>query len=336
MSVPDYPWTEFPRPGERRCIRPGLDWVRHPLPFALDHVNCWIIGESGSSWLVDTGVANHHTKAYWQQILSAGKQPDTLLVTHFHPDHMGLAGWFAEQGMTLFSTSVEIALGQKIWHLPERQYAEKYADWYRTNGIAEADVAIALQTGNSYQTMVCEPPKQWKLLSAGNTTTIGSKVFQVLTGHGHAPDMIMLFCEPENLLIAADQVLPRISPNVSLMPFTQDRNPLRSFLESLKELRSLPADVLVLPSHGLPFKGLHDRIDALAEHHERRCEDILNACGSPLTATELFPLLFKRPLDAQQLSFALGESLAHLRYLTDQSLICEERMNGVQTFVTTA
>ena len=140
----------------------------------------------------------------------------------------------------------------------------------------------------------------------------------MIVGRGHAPEMICLFGAERNVLIAGDQVLPRISPNVSVWPSEPAANPLAEFLSSLARFRELPEDCLVLPSHGPPFRGLRARIDQLVAHHEERLAATLDACSAPATVVEVIPKLFDRPLDGHQLQFALGESLAHLNYLVDR------------------
>ena len=312
-----------PPPGTRLRVADGIDWVRQPLPFALDHVNCWLLGAAGGAdeppgddaALVDTGIASGKVRALWDEALG-GDRPATLLVTHFHPDHSGLAGELAADGAALLGSAVESALSHRIWHTDDAAYGTLYAEWYAAHGLPSEAVERARAFGNGYRKIVAEPPAPdaWRTLAAGDEVRLGGRTFRVLVGRGHAPDMLMLHDASDGLLIAADQVLPTISPNVSIMPLSPDPDPLGSFLATLDALRELPADTLVLPSHGLPFRGLHARLDALAAHHVERLAALDAATAEPVTAFELFPVLFRRELDAQQLSFALGETLAHLAH----------------------
>lgn len=337
---PDYVFDAVPEPGQLWSVCDGIEWARLPLPFALNHVNCWLLGDPGEQVLIDTGVANKSTQDLWQKTLSNAnsadelKLPKQLLVTHFHPDHMGLAGWFSSQGVAVLGSEIEVAVSRRVWAIDDASYGELYGDWYEGHGLPREVVDAVRHSGNRYRGIVHEPPSesQWQYLKNGQKIELGNVEYEVITGRGHAPDMLMLYRDKDHVLIAADQVLPGITPNVSIMPRLKDTNPLKSFLQTLSVLRDLPEDTLVLPSHGVPFRGLGGRLDFLAEHHEHRLADIMSACDHPICAYDLFDVLFRRKLDAQQTSFALGESLAHLRYLELQGQLKSEVQQGVCRF----
>lgn len=335
MSKLEFPHAAAPKPGEHIAVSDGIHWVRQSLPFVLDHVNCWYLNSPSQSTLVDTGVHNPKSITAMQAHIDKLGLPDQLLVTHFHPDHSGLAGWFAAQGVDVLSHEVEFEIVRRLWSISDKDSGEYYANWYRQHGIVGDAIDQARKRGNRYKKMLSEPPAQCNYLAAGESVLLGDKPYEVKVGRGHAPSMIMLFESEAKVLIAADQVLPAISPNVSWMPNTADQDPLSSFIDTLNELRLLPSDTLVLPSHGLPFYGLHDRIDDLLAHHQQRCDQILNACVTPQSASDLFSVLFKRELDAQQLSFALGESLAHAKYLCNLGSLTELSNQSVVQFQTT-
>jgi len=319
-SALDYPYSTL-ESNQHRTLIDGIDWVRVSVPWALDHVNCWVL----SDVLIDTGIQSKKTQAVWQDYF--GKTlPKQVLVTHYHPDHSGLAGWFHEQGAALLSHSIEVSVMHSIWQTDTDAYVQGFADWYRRNGVSEDNIAPLSMIGHGYRKTVAALPaaKEWTQLESGDDIELGGRKFKVMVGRGHAPSMVMLFCEDEKLLIAADQILPRISPNVSVMPGSPDQNPLASFLESLDALSALPEDTLVLPSHGDPFYGLHARIHQLTSHHVERLDRLRKSCTEPVTAAAVLPVLFERKLDAQQLSFALGEALAHLRYLVELGELTEE------------
>ena len=339
MSGLTYLYDQPPEHGQKFPIRTGLSWVRLPLPFALDHVNCWLLESDDGNCLIDTGVANKRTVAFWQQLLASNDNTPaqlnnikTLLVTHFHPDHSGLAGWFKDRGAQIVSSEIEWQLVHSLYQLEDDDYQQMYVQWYARHGISQAAIDRVEKAGNAYRRKAHEPPVEASYLQAGDSVQLGDFDFTVLIGRGHAPDMLMLYCEQQNLLIAADQILPSITPNVSLGPRSEDQNPLASFLDSIEAVSDLPENALVLPSHGLPFTGLHSRIDYLKSHHAQRCDQIMDALEHEKTAAELFPLLFRRELDDQQLSFALGEALAHIRYLEMQSLVVRNDRDGVDYY----
>ena len=336
-----FPFVETADAGNGNTVCDGIAWYRLPLPFALDHVNCWLLGEHGDHVLIDTGVDNPKTRSLWQTQLAslpAAKgvpAPEKLLVTHFHPDHMGLAGWFEQAGSSLLGSQVETEFAAALWKIDDQDYASFYADWYQSNGLPASTVETVRANPNTYRRKVHQPPapESWSTLSEGQTVLLGGHEYEIMIGRGHAPDMILLYRQHDHVLIAADQVLPSITPNVSVMPRLQDQNPLASFLSTLQTLQALPDDTLVLPSHGAPFRGLKAKLNGLAQHHDLRLSEVLDACTEPLSAFDLFAILFGRKLDAQQTSFALGESLAHLHYLEERAELTRIQEHGVTRFV---
>jgi glyoxylase-like metal-dependent hydrolase (beta-lactamase superfamily II) len=315
-----FPFSEPPAPGRTIEVAPGVLWARIALPFRLDHVNIFLI-EDGDGWAVlDTGINNEATREAWESLVAGlGGRPLTrLIVTHFHPDHIGLAGWLAERfGLPLW-TSQTAYLG--CWNIslsPGALDAAPYRLFYERNGLDHATTQLVSTQGHGYLRMVAPLPPTFTRIVAGDSLRIGGRSFAVLTGDGHAPEQVMLYCEAEKLFFAADQVLAKISPNVSVWAVDPQGDPLGLFLRSLKGLRAdLPNDVLVLPGHQLPFYGLHRRASELVEHHEQRCAMIAHACADgPKSAAELVPVIFHRALDPHQMSFAFSEVLAHVNYM---------------------
>lgn len=329
----EFPWSQPPETGSSKVVAPGIRWVRMPLPFRLDHVNCWLLGDGDNAVLIDTGLGTLKTRELWESVLQVS-MPSQLLVTHFHPDHMGLAGWFHEQGLSLLGSEVETAIAREIWAVDDTQYGQFYADWYQRNGLPDDVISAVKTVGNTYRKGVHEPPPAdaWAHLLEGASVNLGGLDFTVLSGRGHAPAMLMLYSAAMGLLIAADQVLPSITPNVSLMPNARDPDPLSSFLRCCEALKALPSETLVLPSHGLPFRGLHERLDALLRHHDTRLQEVSQACQRAQTPYALFDVLFGRKLDAQQMSFALGESLAHLVHLETKGELKRFEDDGLMHF----
>jgi glyoxylase-like metal-dependent hydrolase (beta-lactamase superfamily II) len=328
----------FPKPPPKKDvieIAEGVLWLRLPLPFRLDHINIYLI-DDGDGWAVlDTGIASAATKELWSALISGplrGRKLTRLIATHYHPDHIGLAGWFAERhGLPLFTTECTYLQCLAIALRPPGFHAETYRDFYLRNGLSAEIAALLGVQGQGYLKLVTPLPPTFERIAAGDLLRIGGRDFEVLTSDGHAAEQAMLYCPEDKLFFPADQVLDKISPNISVWPSEPNGDPLGRYLRSLKELKAtLPDDVTVLPSHHLPFIGLHVRADQLAEHHERRCTALLKAARAPKFPAELIHSLFHRALDEHETIFAFGEVLAHVNYLLrDGRLIPAEPKDGV-------
>jgi glyoxylase-like metal-dependent hydrolase (beta-lactamase superfamily II) len=313
--------VETPSPGSVVEVAEGILWTRFPLPFALSHVNVYLLEDEGGWAAVDTGIGDEATKAIWTALLSgplAGRRLTRLIVTHHHPDHMGLAGWLADRfEAPIHMTEAEFLLAQHL-HQNARFVDEKsFRDLYLRHGMGASSANVLISQGHQYKYIVTEMPWLYNPLAAGDRLSVGGRRFEILTGGGHSSEQAMLFDRAGALFLGADQVLPKISPNVSVMAIAPEGNPLGRYLRSLAEIRAaVPADALVLSGHHVPFSGLHKRIDELALHHEERCRIIETACKSEAkTAAEIVPLLFRRDLDPHQMSFAFSETLAHMNMM---------------------
>ncbi len=316
-----FPVAEAPAPGEVIEIAPGILWARIPLPFRLNHINVYLI-EDGNGWAVlDTGIDNEATRAIWSALVEgplAGRPLTRLIVTHYHPDHIGLAGWLCERfGLPLLTSQTTYLGCLNISLSPGALDAKPYRDFYLRHGLDAATTQRVATQGHGYLKMVSGLPPTFHRLVAGDTLEIGGRSFDVLTGNGHAPEQVMLYCAADKLFLAADQVLAKITPNISVWAVEPDGDPLGLYLRSLRELKAqIAADVLVLPGHQLPFRGLHTRSDELIDHHRLRCAMIAEAARlAPRTAADLVPILFHRALDPHQMSFAFSEVLAHVNYM---------------------
>ena len=318
----------IPVPGEALEIVPGLRWARMPLPFALDHVNLWLLqdnveqdGTLRAGWsLIDTGAGTDATRAAWEQLLAEGLDGQALvrlIATHCHPDHVGLAGWLCERFSAPFwTTTGEFGFMRMMAAALPGVDGPSAIPHFKRHGLRDA--AMLDQMGsrrNYYPSLVPTVPLAYTRLQDDQNVTIGGQLWRVITGFGHSPEHASLYCAKLNILVSGDMVLPRISTNVSVFAVEPDGNPLQLYLDSLGKFADLPEDVLVLPSHGKPFRGLHTRIRQLREHHVERLAEVIAACAVPQSAADIVPIMFRRPLDAHQLSFALGEALAHLHKL---------------------
>lgn len=317
----DYPFDAVPEAGIPYEVAPGVHWLRMPLPFVLDHINLWLLEDGPGLTAVDTGIAMDATRAAWKSTLGPlpeGRSLTRQIVTHFHPDHLGLAAWLeAETGASLWMTQGEYMAAHLVAAaLPPFDVASM-ADFFRQHGLDDAPITAIEQRGNAYRSGVPAIPASFHRLIDGDVLRIGGNDWRVIVGYGHAPEHASLYCAELGVLIAGDMLLPRISTNVSASASVPDLDVLGLYLASIERLTELPANTLVLPSHGRPFRGLHARVTALQEHHAARCEDLLAACMvRPQTAAELLPILFRRSFDdPHQTMFAMGEAIAHLIYL---------------------
>lgn len=330
-----YPHGEhLPPVGASIEVAPGVRWLRMPLPFALDHINLWLLrdverSDSGrrEGWtVVDCGIDSAPTREAWERIFDTeldGLPVLRVIVTHMHPDHMGLAHWLTGRWSTP-EHACRLWISATDWHAARLAVAwttgfggDAAAAFFASHGLVdEGTLASIRQRSGHYASLVPDVPARFRRLTDGMRLRIGGHEWQCIAGHGHAPEHIALHRAADDLLISGDMVLPRISTNVSVVDTEPEADPLRLYLQSISELRSLPAQTIVLPSHGRPFTGLHARIDQLHAHHDERLADVMSACGlQPCSAADLLPVLFRRPLDLHQTAFAIGEAIAHLHAL---------------------
>ncbi|MDO9707167.1 MBL fold metallo-hydrolase [Paracraurococcus lichenis] len=331
--MPDAPRdlvSDMPEPGEVRMLQPGLLRARMPLPFPPGHVNIWLLEHDGGWLAVDTSVAGRTSRGLWDQVLAQpvlGGRPLTgLLVTHFHPDHIGLTGWLCERfGLFPTMTRIEWLMARALWYDSGPDMMAQQLAHYARAGCTPEYLSFVEGRGALYQRAVAELPRSFHAIKDGRSIRIGGSEWRVMTGAGHAPNMATLYCAERGVLISADQILPRISPYIGLHPGEPEADPLGDFLSSNERFRALPEDTLVLPSHGEPFTTLHRRLDQLAGHHAERLDTLAEACREPLTAFEAAQVLFPRATgELSQVGFTVGETLAHLRRLERQGRLSVE------------
>ena len=332
-----FPVATPPQPGEIRPIARGVLWLRMPLPFALDHINLWLL-EDGPGWtVVDTGYAMAEAKTAWERIFAEhldGRPIARIIVTHFHPDHIGLADWLAARWQVRLWITEKEWLYARVMSRGSDDFVALRRDFARRAGLDAAASELFGEREKGYRRGVPSVPPAFRRIADGMVFDIGGREWRVVVGEGHAPELACLYCAETGVLIAGDQVLPRISPNVSVHPHEPDGDPLDEYLASLAKLRErVSAETLVLPSHNLPFYGLHTRIDELTAHHAKRCQELLAVLNRPQSAVDVLPVLFRRPLDAHQTAFALGEALSHLHYLEGRGALDREHgPEGVDRF----
>ena len=317
MSALQYPWPETPAPGETIEVAPGIHWLSMPLPFALDHINLWLVQDEDGWAIVDTGIGNAQTRALWDKILPRFQPIRRVVLTHYHPDHAGNAQWLCKRhGVELWTTQGEYLTAHAVAASAAGYTTEAVLNVFRRNGLDDAQYVAMSGRGNRYRQLVPDFPHTYRRIIDADVLAIGTNRWRAIIGHGHAPEHLSLYSEALNVVIAGDMLLSTISTNVSVWSIDPEGDPLRLFLDSIARYRELPADVLVLPSHGKPFRGAHERVGELEAHHSRRFAELKRELSEgPRSAGELLSVMFRRPLDAHQTFFAMGEAIAHLHYL---------------------
>lgn len=320
-----YPFGDaIPALGAVHEIVPGLSWLRMPLPFALDHINLWLLrdtfgGREGFS-LVDCGAGTDATRAAWEQLFAGPMDGQPLLrvvATHCHPDHVGLSGWLCERfGAPFWTSAAEFGFARMMAAALPGVDGPSAVPHFERHGLRDPAMLEHMHSRrNYYPSLVPAVPAAYTRLQDGQEVLVGGHAWRVITGFGHSPEHVSLYSAALGVLVSGDMVLPRISTNVSVFAVEPEGNPLQQYLDSLDKFAGLPGDTLVLPSHGRPFRGLHTRIAQLRAHHDARLAEVAAACVQPMSAVDIVPLMFRRQLDAHQLSFALGEALAHMHKL---------------------
>jgi glyoxylase-like metal-dependent hydrolase (beta-lactamase superfamily II) len=314
-------------------VADGIFWARMPLPFALDHVNVWLLRDGKGFTLIDTGMADARTRGLWERIFAEqlGGLPITRLIcTHHHPDHMGLSSWFhARFGVRMTATIGEWTHGRLGWLESGEDFLAHASDHFVRFGLRDEPLRLAIAEGNNYRKYIDPIPLDFVRIGDGDRLSIGGREWRVLTFSGHSPEQVCLWCPEADVLISGDQVLPRISPTIGVWSNEPEANPLGGFFASLDRLMTLSDDALVLPSHGLPFTGLRQRCKALKAHHDERLKHTLDSCGDPSSGADVMERLFPRTLSGHDLLFAVAETLSHLNYLIAEGCIeysaCEKQ-----------
>lgn len=334
----------MPEPGSTMELAPGVRWIRMPLPFALDHINLWLLRDKidgHAGWtIVDCGISRDEVKTLWEKIFETqleGLPVLRVIVTHMHPDHIGLAHWLCERWNVPLEMSMTDYMVAKLFSSRTEGGAtggEATVQHFMRHGLVDEESIEKIRARTAYYSgLVPSVPNAFVRILDGSRISIDGHDWLAIAGYGHAPEHMSLYCGDKNVLISGDMVLPRISTNVSVFDYEPMGNPLPAYLNSLDAFSPLPADTLVLPSHGRPFTGLHERIAQQHEHHADRLQEVLDACVTQQSTTDILPVLFKRKLDLHQTTFAMGEAIAHLHALYfDGKLSREVCADGIIRF----
>ena len=355
----------IPTPGELTELqagshsRGGVWWLRMPLPFALDHINLWLVEDEAEGrrgfTAIDTGVSTPETMAHWQTIRGSyfkGLPILRVICTHMHPDHMGLAYWLCgdECEAPLWMTLGEYTTGRMFASrcLADEDLAQPdgpaatMAEHFRRHGMhSPDDYQKVLNRKGHFSSLVPRVPMRYRRLMPEEAFEMGGETWRVIPGYGHSPEHASLYCQASNLLISGDMLLPRISTNMSVWAHEPDADPLGQYLASIERFSPLPENTLVLPSHGRPFGGpemtgakggIHTRLRQLRAHHEERLAEALEACKAPKTCAQVLPVLFPRELDFHQFTFAMGETIAHMNRLWHAGRVSRVQHEGAYRF----
>ncbi len=324
-----YEFGERPGEGETMAVADGVRWLRMPLPFSLNHINLWLLRDVSSWVIVDTGVDTKTSRRIWMQVFEddmGGDPASHVIATHLHPDHVGCAGWLVDHfDVDLWMTRDEYMLCRILAADTGRPAPEEGISFYAAAGFSDEELATYKSSFGMFGRFVHPLPEAYKRMSDGDRLVFADAHWEVIVGTGHSPEHACLFDAERNLLIAGDQVLPEISPNVSVWPTEPLANPLRDWYASLGKLKQrLPDDVLVLPAHGKPFRGAHERLDRLATEHDERLEKLLEICAEPVRVVDTFESLYMTPITDRNRIMATGEAITHLNYLCERGDIVVE------------
>jgi glyoxylase-like metal-dependent hydrolase (beta-lactamase superfamily II) len=326
-----------PGEGELIALAEGIGWARLPVPGSLKHINIWLLEDGDGVAIVDTGLDIAPCRDAWEKLFAgplAGRQVTRVIVTHFHPDHLGLAGWLCGRfGAPLWMTRGEWLFGRMLsTDVRDAPPAEALHHW-RSAGWEEARIEVEAQKGwGRFASVVSPIPVSYVRMEDGQTIRIGDRDWRVVVGSGHCPEHACLVNDAAGVMIAGDQVLPRITSNVSLSLSEPEADPLGEWLDSIERLKALSPDLLVLPSHGEPFEGLHARLDSLAHGHHDRLDALAAKLVEPRRAVDCFGTLFARKIEDGMYGLATGEAMAHLRHLEVEGRAVREVRDGVHWY----
>ncbi len=338
MEGIEYEPIARPARGETTRINEGITWLRMPLPFALNHINLWLLRDDDGWVIVDTGVDTKTSRGVWEATFAGAMNGDPathVIATHLHPDHVGCAGWLVDHyGVDLWMTRSEYLLCRILIGDTGHEAPSEGVKFYKAAGFTDEQLSLYRATFGAFGKLVGAMPLSYRRMQDGEHLHFAGYDWQIIVGSGHSPEHACLYDADRNILISGDQILPTISPNVSVWPTEPQADPLRDWFDSINKLEAvLPEDVLILPAHGKPFRGAHARLEQLRKDHTDRLDILLNNAAEPRRVVDTFDDLFSSMIDDTNRIMATGESLAHLRYLVSAGeMTAETDTEGVSWY----
>lgn len=319
MSI-TYAFDSRPTNGETQIVAEGVEWLRMPLPFSVKHINLWLLRDGDSWTIVDTGVGTQESISVWHDVFAGpmkGDPASRVIATHMHPDHAGCAGFLVRHfDAEFWMPRDEYLMCRLLVSDTGRTAPPEGVRFYEAAGFSDDQLESYQTAFGMFGKFVRPLPEAYEQLRDGERLSIGGHDWEVITGAGHSPEHACLFDRDRNLLISGDQLLPTISSNVSVWPTEPHANPLQNWFDSLSRLgEKVPEDVLVLPAHGKPFRGAHERLQSIIKEHEERLDILRDFCAEPRRAVDVFPAIYRTKINNSNRIMAAGEALAHLNYL---------------------
>ena len=326
---------QLPDHGSVTRVADGVFWARMPMWGRLNHINVWVLRDHDGWTIVDTGLNREDVQECWRSIFAnhlEGRPVRRVIATHLHSDHTGNAGWICQEwGAELWMSRSDFFMCKVMAADGPSDVPEDAIKFYRRAGFDEARLNRYRERFGQFGANIWELPAGYRRIQEGQYLDIGGREWRAVIGHGHAPEHVCLYCPELKLIIGGDQILPKITPNVSVNPSEPLANPLRDFINSCARFREiLPPDLLVLPAHESLYEGVHERLTALIDWHEVAIEKLYDLCEEPKRAVDVFPALFKSEITDTSYFPATGESIAHLHCALERRMLTvEEDENGV-------
>ena len=326
---------QVPPEGGLTQVAEDVFWARMPMGGRLNHINVWLLRDYDGWTIVDTGLNQKDVQDCWQQLFSKhldGKPVTRVIATHLHADHTGNAGWICQHwDCDLWMSRSDFFMCKVMAADGPSDVPEDAIRFYQRAGFDEARLNRYRERFGQFGANISPLPAGYRRITDGQFIDIGGREWRAVIGHGHAPEHVCLYCPALKVIIGGDQILPKITPNVSVQPSEPNANPLRDFINSCARFREiLPPNLLVLPAHESLYEGVHERLTELIDWHEVALEKLYDMCSEPRRAVDVFPALFKSEITDNSFFPATGESIAHLHCaLERRMLVVEEDEQGV-------